>query len=236
MFCPACKDGKMQINKKSTLWKCGNCGYKLSAKEFEDDYVFWFCDECQSYLNNQEGFKRKSPKHICRNCGYENDTTFSNIKGICIDCGKIIPNSEATLCQECKQVRIEIAKRWAINAAKVVGAVAAVAGVAYLASQSAESNDDTEEVHALNTDGYNDDDEEVYGLGEGIYPTCNTCGAEMTGFDGWAWYTCPECENKVRIIEGKESWYNDLFGNGKKSHKSDFELADFCRGGDLSED
>ncbi|MBQ8836880.1 MAG: hypothetical protein IJ002_05170 [Clostridia bacterium] len=89
---------------------------------------------------------------------------------------------------------------------------------------------------APDIDGYDDTDDEVYGLGEGVYPTCNTCGAEMTGFDGWAWYTCPECENKVRIIEGKESWYNDLFGKGKKKHNSDFELADFCRGGDLTED
>lgn len=46
MFCPACQSGKMTINKKSTLWTCEDCGYKLSADEFEDDYVFWFCDEC----------------------------------------------------------------------------------------------------------------------------------------------------------------------------------------------
>ena len=80
------------------------------------------------------------------------------------------------------------------------------------------------------------DDDEVYGLGPGIYPTCKTCGTEMTVFDGYAWYTCPFCEDKVRIIDGKETWYNEIFGCGKKQHRSDYELADFCRGGDLSED
>ena len=56
MFCPNCEDGKMTIDKKSTVWTCGNCGYSLSADEFEDDYVFWFCDECGTYLNVQEGY------------------------------------------------------------------------------------------------------------------------------------------------------------------------------------
>ena len=42
MFCPACRDGKMVINKKSTMWQCEKCSYQLSADEFEDDYVFGF--------------------------------------------------------------------------------------------------------------------------------------------------------------------------------------------------
>ena len=68
------------------------------------------------------------------------------------------------------------------------------------------------------------------------YPTCKTCGAEMTEFDGWAWYTCPVCGDKVRIIDGQTKWYNEMFNQGGKEHCSDFELADFCRGGDLTED
>lgn len=71
MFCPACQQGKMTINKKSTLWTCEECGYKLYAEEFEDDYVFWFCEECNTYLNNQVGFQRNASRHICRSCGYE---------------------------------------------------------------------------------------------------------------------------------------------------------------------
>ena len=57
------------------------------------------------------------------------------------------------------------------------------------------------------------------------YPKCSTCGAKMSKFDGVAWYTCPECGNAIR----KNS-------DGTWSLKSDFDLADFCRGGDLTED
>lgn len=79
-------------------------------------------------------------------------------------------------------------------------------------------------------------EDEVYGLGEGNFPFCDTCGTEMTQFDGWAWYTCPECGDKVRIIENKVDWYSDLFKEGKRQINSDFDLADICRGGDLTED
>ena len=105
MFCPVCKKGKMIIAKKLNLWICEDCNYQLSNKEFENNYVFWFCDECESYLNNQDGFDITSNKHICRNCGYENDTTENNIKGCCSDCGKLISNPEATICVECRNIR-----------------------------------------------------------------------------------------------------------------------------------
>ena len=67
------------------------------------------------------------------------------------------------------------------------------------------------------------------------YPTCKTCGAMMKIFDGWAWYTCPECGDSVRIIDGVTTWKDEIFSKGTKEHHSDFELADFCRGGDLTE-
>ncbi|MBQ7917436.1 MAG: hypothetical protein IJ310_01315 [Clostridia bacterium] len=87
------------------------------------------------------------------------------------------------------------------------------------------------------SENYNNDEKnEIYGLGNGIYPVCKTCQSEMTEFDGWAWYTCPNCGNKVRIIDGKESWYNEIFKEGNKQHYSDYEIADFCHGGDLTED
>lgn len=135
MFCPACQNGKMSINKKSTMWTCEECGYQLSADEFEDDYTFWWCDECGTYLNSQEGFDRNANKHICRKCGYENDTTFDNIKGICSDCGKILPDSEATLCMDCRRAR---RGKWLIVGGVVVAA-ATGAGVAYLASQTSDN-------------------------------------------------------------------------------------------------
>lgn len=234
MFCPSCKKGKMSFNKKTSHWMCEDCGYGFSEKYFLDDCVFWFCDECETYLNNQEGFDRNASKHICRNCGYENDTTFDNIKGTCSDCGKLLPNLDATLCADCRQARREKAKQWLITAGKVAAGIAVVVGAAVLAASATEDDEDTD--YTPLPDGDSNDDDEVYGLGEGKYPTCKTCGAKMTGFDGWAWYTCPECEDKVRIIEGKETWYDEIFGRGKKQHHSDFELADFCRGGDLTED
>ena len=66
MFCPSCKNGKMSFNKKTSHWVCEDCGYSFSEEYFLDDCVFWFCDECETYLNNQEGFDKHSPKHICR--------------------------------------------------------------------------------------------------------------------------------------------------------------------------
>lgn len=156
MFCPACQQGKMTINKKSTIWTCEDCGYKLSAEKFENNYVFWFCDECNTYLNNQEGFDCQASRHICRNCGYENDTTFDNVKGICSDCGKIIPDTDGTLCAKCRQERRQKAKEWLISAGKVVGAVAAVAGVAYIAEQSGSEENSS---YTPLPDGTGDDDE-----------------------------------------------------------------------------
>ena len=68
------------------------------------------------------------------------------------------------------------------------------------------------------------------------YPICNACGAAMTKFDGCWWYTCPECGNRVRSHDdGSWSWESEIFTTGTKEHHSDFERADFCRGGDLTE-
>lgn len=144
MFCPACKNGKMTFNKKKSLWTCEACGYHFSEQYFLNDCVFWFCDECEAYLNNQKGFNKKSAKHICRNCRYENDTTFNNIKGICSDCGKVLPNPDATLCVDCRQARLEKAKEWLIKAGKVAGVVAVAVGAAALAASVDGDNDTTD--------------------------------------------------------------------------------------------
>lgn len=48
------------------------------------------------------------------------------------------------------------------------------------------------------------------------YPVCDSCGATMNIFDGWAWYTCPNCGNAVRILDGVVTWQRDIFYNKKK--------------------
>ena len=136
MFCPVCKNGKMTFHKKNSLWRCEDCGYHFSEKYFLDDCVFWFCDECQTYLNNQDGFDSRNSKHICRNCGYENDTTFDNITGICLDCGKVLPSLDTTLCAECRSIRRENAKQWLITTGKVVAGATLAVGAAVLAAQA----------------------------------------------------------------------------------------------------
>lgn len=228
MECPVCHE-KMKYKKKEKAWSCEACGYAFTEEEFLDDFVFWFCDECGSYLNNQEGFDKSSAKHICRNCGYENDTTFSNIKGMCIDCGAVLSNPDAVLCDDCKAIRKEKAIKWLKTAGKVAGVAAIALGTAYLASQSGGSEENNDYTPLPDGDDAGDDDMRDY-------PICKSCGTEMTEFDGWAWYTCPFCGDKVRIIDGITTWADEIFGHGTKEHKSDFELADFCRGGDLSED
>lgn len=178
MYCPACQNGKMSINNKSTLWTCEDCGYKLSAYEFENGYIFWFCDECNTYLNNQEGFKNNAIKHICTNCGYENDTTNNNVKGICTDCGKVIPDLEGTLCVECKQVRKQKAKEWLKNAGKLIGAVTLVAGGSYIASQiSNEENDSLEYSSNTDFDDMNNETDILHNNVDGIIETeyCQGC-------------------------------------------------------------
>lgn len=229
MECPVCHK-KMTFSKSRKSWICNDCSYAITENEFLDNFVLWFCDECNTYLNNQEGFDKKASQHICTKCGYLNDTTFDNIKGMCKDCGKVLPNPDASLCEDCKQERKRKAKEWLVKAGKVAGVAAAVVGTVYLASQS--SGGDDEDYTPL--PDWNGDDEGDDGMND--FPICKTCGAKMTEFDGWAWYTCPECGDMVRIIDGTTTWHDEIFKPGTKEHHSDFELADFCHGGDLTED
>lgn len=236
MFCPACKNGKMKYYKKKSEWVCEDCYYQLSREEFEDNYIFWFCDECESYLNNQEGFDRNAIKHICTNCGYENDTTFGNVRGICSDCGKKLPDPDDTLCIDCKLIRKQKAKEKMKTVAKAAGAIAAVAGAAYAASRSSgKSEEKATKIEDLALD--NQLNEPDSPSSEPNYPTCKSCGTLMIEFDGWAWYTCPKCGNAVRIIDGVVTWQDEVFSDNKNAKiLSDFELADLCRGGELTED
>ncbi len=136
MFCPNCHDGKLIIDNRSAMWNCKNCGYQISADEFEDNHSFWFCDKCGAFLNNQQGFAQGAERHICGDCGFENSITAETQKGICSGCGKIIFATDTAFCPGCQQKREQKAKEWIAKAGKVVGVATAVVGAAaYLASQ-----------------------------------------------------------------------------------------------------
>ncbi len=78
MDCPACRSRNMYFDRSRKLWECPDCRYTVKSKE-KDSGVFWFCDDCDTYLNVQEGFDARSGKWICTECGYENDVTYRNI-------------------------------------------------------------------------------------------------------------------------------------------------------------
>lgn len=141
--CPVCHE-EMRFNKQKQLWVCNSCNYKILEKDFIDDFVFWFCDNCNTYLNNQEGFDKISSKHLCQECGYENDITFENIKEICIDCGVTLTNPNMKLCENCKKQRKEKAKEWLSKTGKIVATTALLAGSAYLAIRLSNNEDDFE--------------------------------------------------------------------------------------------
>ncbi len=116
MFCPVCNQ-KLYFSKKTKAWECNSCNYTLPETEFLDDFVFWFCDGCGTYLNIQTGFDRKALTHICEKCGFNNDTSFSNIKGECKDCGRLLDNPDATICNDCKTKRMAAARDFCMQAA-----------------------------------------------------------------------------------------------------------------------
>ncbi len=44
-----------------------------------DDDITWYCDGCNSVLNEQEGFNTYSGSWECTECGYFNDVTSDNV-------------------------------------------------------------------------------------------------------------------------------------------------------------
>ena len=85
---------------------------------FGDSNIDWYCDECNTYLNDQAGFNTSSGRWTCSECGYENDVTEDNIfdseddylisknKLKCPDCGEALSGIEPDpkhcfYCQDC---------------------------------------------------------------------------------------------------------------------------------------
>ena len=189
MVCPSCGD-RLTINKKGTLWECKKCGYGLSHKDFEKGYIFWFCDKCNTFLNNQDGFDSKRSEFCCTSCGHKNDISAENIKDICKDCGTILePGSKFGLCPECLKLRTDKWKGRLKTGLKIVGGLAAIAGVLYLAATSTDDTDSS--LTATDTNGMGDD----AGL------RCANCGNtdENTLHDEGDTIYCSRCCHRTRV-------------------------------------
>ena len=76
MDCPACRCKEMA--RMASKWLCPSCGYSISRinKRFG---VFWFCDDCDTYLNIQQGFTTNNKTWKCTECGHENGVTKKDI-------------------------------------------------------------------------------------------------------------------------------------------------------------
>ena len=179
MFCPSCQHDKMIINNKTKMWTCQGCGYQLSTDEFENDYIFWFCDECKTYLNNQDGFDPKAKKHVCTKCGYISDTTLENLKAICADCGRVISDSKATVCADCREERYRKAREWVAKAVKEVIVTVVVAGVTYLITKG---------------DGDEDSEHKSLFISDSDGPTNDVVRVD----DNWL---CTASEDELRAVE-----------------------------------
>ena len=118
MECPVCHR-KMLFSKRKKAWCCNHCEYFLLEKDFLDDFVFWFCDGCETYLNIQKGFDRKGSAWVCKQCGFENDITEANIRNECNDCGAILENPNVCICSSCKTKRMQRAQKVLQGAADI---------------------------------------------------------------------------------------------------------------------
>ena len=76
--CPNCRGKHMLFTSIFSQRRCIDCGYNISG--FHQLLgVFWFCDCCDTFLNNQEGFTTKNKKWTCTECGYINSVTRKDI-------------------------------------------------------------------------------------------------------------------------------------------------------------
>lgn len=76
--CPACRSRNMFFDRSRKMWECPDCRYTITNRD-KNSGVFWFCDDCEAYLNVQPGFDTESGVWVCTECGYENDVTSNNV-------------------------------------------------------------------------------------------------------------------------------------------------------------
>ena len=139
--CPACQRAIMRIDNSHDLWTCEECGYQVSASSIENTAVFWYCAECHAYLNRQDGFDSSSERHVCTKCGYDNDLSEINIKGVCRNCGASLPNFKDKYCADCKRKRRDkTIKRLVLTGEITAVVVAALHGLSDLASSKTDGD------------------------------------------------------------------------------------------------
>lgn len=78
MDCPACHSPNMYLGPSGRRWRCPDCGYTISRFR-KNTSVFWFCDDCGTFMNVQDGFTTKTGKWTCTECRFENDVSRDNI-------------------------------------------------------------------------------------------------------------------------------------------------------------
>lgn len=76
--CPACRSPNMYRGVEKRAWLCPDCGYTWPERERKRG-VLWFCDECEAYLNIQDGFSDKNKFWQCSECGHVNEISKKNI-------------------------------------------------------------------------------------------------------------------------------------------------------------
>lgn len=69
----------MYLGPEHKTWRCPDCGYTISNRDKRTG-VFWFCDECEAYMNVQPGFTTKNKEWKCTACGHINGTTQNDIE------------------------------------------------------------------------------------------------------------------------------------------------------------
>lgn len=201
MECPLCHE-RMLFSKEKKSWMCVGCEYTITEADFLDDFVFWFCDGCNTYLNAQHGFDRKGTHWVCSQCGFDNDTTFDNLRGQCKDCGTLLMNPDATICPECKTVRLQKAKALLdaaselcftlSDAIKPEESVSTTYPYIYDADDEDEDDDEMEETEMKCANCGNTDTSSLWDEGDTIY--CSICHhrtSVATGEDDVV--ECPYC-------------------------------------------
>jgi len=56
--CPVCRSPHMLASSRLGKWRCADCSYMMSGV-IKLIGVLWFCDNCESYMNIQQGFTTK---------------------------------------------------------------------------------------------------------------------------------------------------------------------------------